>query len=278
MRKTGFEDLEDDEALDASVNSFLDVVDDIDEGHEEEIEAKLSEVEKRLQVVSLYRLLLREPLFDHSTHADAAALVEKRVRAFVRADMMTFLGMATERPKAQASGESFSDEEMVALKKLAGKLLGNAAARNEDAPVAKKKPEEPKTTVKRRSAANAVDGVRPPLAVTAAKKLEKPTPPQPKDDGKDKTLAVFDATETKNGRLVKNGNSVVDKRVKGRLVRQYVQDGEVVAEKDITPQVKPKNGAPPLSKGQLENVLQQQAYASLSAIDRQVSKAMQGKE
>ncbi|MBA3354286.1 MAG: hypothetical protein H0U23_17985 [Blastocatellia bacterium] len=123
------------EALDSSrladrILGNLEIVDD------DESEDYMGEVDKRLEVTSYYRELLRGSLFE--ANSEAARIVEKEVKKYVRERVEILLGIKTVTEKVTAPAPlPFDEQEVTALKMLASKLIGNPALASE------RKPQEP---------------------------------------------------------------------------------------------------------------------------------------
>ena len=143
--------------------------------------AEMSEVEKRLEVASYYRLLLNDSLFTDKTAA--SVMVENEIRGFIR-DRLAYLLNIKQEPKAAVPVElPFSKEELAALTWLASKVIANPKLKTEvaavkptaQAPVEKRIPtikKVPASTSKVRPAHNPVLSSAPPTPT--------PTPEQPK--------------------------------------------------------------------------------------------------
>lgn len=85
-----------------------------------EEDEQLSEVERRLEIASFYRLLLNDRLFESEN--PAAHAVEKEIRTYIRARLEVLVGMRSEASVQTPSANPFSAEETVILKSIAAKL------------------------------------------------------------------------------------------------------------------------------------------------------------
>lgn len=85
----------------------------------EEVDEHFSEVEKRLETAQYYRMLLNDTLFSNAS--EAARVVEREIRDFVRTRLHVLLGLKNEVSPVKSM---FSDEEVAALKALAAKVMG----------------------------------------------------------------------------------------------------------------------------------------------------------
>lgn len=103
---------------------------------DEDVDAQMSEVEKRLEMAQYYRLLLNESLFDSPSSPDVAERVENEIREFVRSRMSVLVGVGTEQPKqVQLMSKEEADllrqlanpEVVRVMKELAAKLLKKPA-------------------------------------------------------------------------------------------------------------------------------------------------------
>jgi len=95
-------------------------------------EAEMSEVEKRLEVASYYRLLLNDSLFTDKT--PASVMVENEIRGFIR-DRLAYLLNIKQEVKATPVELPFSQEELAALTWLASKVIANPKLKTEVATV-----------------------------------------------------------------------------------------------------------------------------------------------
>lgn len=80
----------------------------------------LSEVENRIELASMYKLLLSQSMF--TTVTPHTRIVEKEVRDFIKNRLAVLLGIQPDSPVGTSSG-AFSSEEVTALKAVASKLL-----------------------------------------------------------------------------------------------------------------------------------------------------------
>jgi hypothetical protein len=231
----------------------------VDEDAEDaEIEDLGEDVERRLEVASLFKTLLQGRLFDESTNA--AKFVEKRVKAFVKSELKALIGMGQPmRPTVEAD---FSAEEVGALKAVAAKVLNKgavpAAPAAPVAPQLRSRPIPSTPTVAPRPATPTSKAPPPkPAAKPApAKPAAKPTQAPPSS----KKTAVVSEYVTEEGERVR------DLRRAGRLIKQYFnKEGKLIKEKDVTPQARPRNGIPPPTPQALQAISHQQAVASVSA-------------
>jgi hypothetical protein len=125
----------------------------------DELDAQMSEVERRLEKAQYYRVLISQSLFE--VDSDVGAEVEAEVREFVRNRMSVLVGASPERTAA----ESFSTEEIRVLKEVASKLSKNAKLM----PEAKEPPR-----------VNPVKNVAPPAVQSAPAPISRPvTKPAP---------------------------------------------------------------------------------------------------
>lgn len=116
----------DDEAV---ASAAATVVDDLTQGipdtTPESIDEHMSEVEKRLEVASYYRMLLNDSLFTDATAAGRT--VEAEVRAFIRERLAVLLNIKPARPEPVEVKSPFSDVQIQALQALANKVIGKPA-------------------------------------------------------------------------------------------------------------------------------------------------------
>ncbi len=121
---------EDDEQQTSDAEQFAAVADRAvaqtfgNESEDEDDQSYMSEVDKRLEITTYYRELLRGSLFDQAT--EASQIVEREVRNFVRRRLETLLGIRPEEvvPQKPAAVElPFSKEQITALQLFANRLI-----------------------------------------------------------------------------------------------------------------------------------------------------------
>lgn len=221
-----------DSPTDQRVDSLLENLDSGDSQVEDE---KLDEdVELRLEVASLYRLLLRGDLFADTSNSQAAAMVERHVRAFVKSQLKILLGIGSAQaaaPVAEVKSQ-FSDDEVTALKAVAAKITGKPAILTQPA---KAQPSLKKTEVPKEAR------VEPRKLAPVDNRAAKPQP--------------------------KAGKPEAPKKKPGRVIKEYVNDrGEVVERMDATPQVQVPGMIPMPSPQHMAAIQEQQAIASVAGL------------
>ncbi len=141
----------------------------------------MSEVDRRFEIASHYRELLRAPLFRGG--GDAAGIVEDEVRGFVRERLETLMGMREERRPVEVvvAPKDFDPDELQALKAVARKLLD----RNPAAPVVVPAPVKADPSVQPAAApvappvAPQVHSRQPPASTTPPVRPRRGRPPGP---------------------------------------------------------------------------------------------------
>jgi hypothetical protein len=118
-----FKNLDDDEYTEEDKWGVQDVINEIEDSPEPEAEESedfgdLSEVEIRLEEANCLKALLNNSLFEEPL-SPIAKRVERKIRAFIHAELKVLLGINTIKPEVKL----FSDDELSVLKALAGKAL-----------------------------------------------------------------------------------------------------------------------------------------------------------
>lgn len=127
----------------------------------------MGEVDRRLEVASYYRTLLRASLFTAAT--PSSRVVEREVRAFVKERLEILLSIRSEvKAPVQVVQRDFDDAEVAALKMVAARLIGKVSAAPQVAPAA-----SPPAQV-----APAVAPVPPPSAPATPKASPPPAAPK----------------------------------------------------------------------------------------------------
>lgn len=214
--------------LDSLVESFAETP--------QEDERLDEDVELRLEVASLYRLLLRGDLFSDTSNSEAATMVERRVRAFVKSELKTLLGIGgtLQQPQVAEAKPQFTEDEVTALKAVAAKITGKPAILNQPT---KTQPSLKKTEVPQ---GTKVEPRR--LVPVETKSTIAKNPPKPQ-----KTEQT--------------------KKKPGRVVKEYVNtSGQVVEKRDVTPQTVVPGMIPQPTPQQLSAIMEQQAMASVAGM------------
>ena len=131
---TEFEQETDSEDLDSSDLEVEIPAEEEEETQEEgesdaELDNYMSEVDKRLEVASFYRALLKNPLFNGvRDKGSAATVVEKEVRAFCRSRLAVLMGLKPETSAITTvvTSSPFTPEQTEALVAVANKLIANS--------------------------------------------------------------------------------------------------------------------------------------------------------
>ena len=102
------------------VNQFIEEVIEAEESEEEDFEAVLADANLRIELATLYKMIMNHDLFD-GTDADPRAIetVTRGIRKFAREQMEIMLGMRQEVQKESVVSSPFNDLEVDILKKLA---------------------------------------------------------------------------------------------------------------------------------------------------------------
>lgn len=200
----------------------------------DEDEQLMAKAEKRLEIANYYKSLLQNSLFDIPD--EAAQRVESEVRAFVRSRLEVLLGMRAEKPVVQQAAQ-FTKDEVMALKKLAEKLIGQPKLLDNT-------PKAKPVQVKAVPVPNKVKAPEAPkLPKKEEVKAEPPTPPK------------APLPKAKPGRPSRKTKTVFNPKT-----------GEEV-EIDAREQVKNPAALPILTPQQQEIISQQQAQMAISRVD-----------
>ena len=258
-----------DDAVDEVLSSVEDSS-ETDEAREDAEDVALSEVEARIEVVSLYKLLLTGSFFE--VDSSAARIVTKRLRKFVREEVETLLGMrsTTEAPGARLP---FTPHQIEVLGRIADKVLQKDGIVPPPAPVLLSRSEsvtpqqalvskaEPPSLAKRPAAAPtakpraaAAPAAAPKRAPATPKRVRQPSAPTIKE------VTTKDIPEAQ--KIFRKDSTAAN----GRLIQEYVDaQGKSLGEKDATPQVRPPDAIPMPPPSAMFAITQTQAMQSLAA-------------
>lgn len=215
-----------------------------------DLEARMAEMDRKIDVINHYRIILNDRIFE--SESDAAILVENEIKSFVQNQIEVFLG---HRPGGQGivgtptvtSSPLFSSEEVHLLRDLAAipaehipalkafvasvykKSQGHAAA-----------PEGPKTP--QAPAPPQIKRVQADIAAAPAVKPASAPAPAPTPQRVQRPLRRIGApTSLSSGRLGGN-RPPADPVIKRRYVEVETVDGTGTRKMDVTGQVRPAAG------------------------------------
>lgn len=154
-------------------HDFGGMADDGSQDEEEDYESVLADANLRIELATLYKLIMNHDLFD-GVDVDARAIdtVHREIRKFARERMEIMLGMRQETPKEAIVSSPFNDLEVVVLKKLASTYSKGATETAEAS-----KPQPVAKAIARREGLNTISAPRAPAPT---KKLSsKPLSQQP---------------------------------------------------------------------------------------------------
>ena len=230
-----------------------------------------TEVDRRFDIAYCYRLLLQQPLFDEGL--SASEIVEEEIRAFVRQRLEVLMGVTSDLNEVAFT--TFSQEEIVALKALAGKILGNqggeekktktkssetqqqvTAPRHNIHPANKKK----KTTLEGKGA----------QSVVANNLNKKKSTDSPK---KENNLELGELASDQ--KTYYEGQIIEENGQKFKIKIQEIEGNKYVLKQNITGQVGSPNRIAMPSSYQLEQISRQQAIDSLKNLDPLAATAVQ---
>jgi hypothetical protein len=233
-----------------------------------DLDDQLEDVEKRLEVAGLYRLLLKDRIFEEDSAA--ARQVEGRIRRFVKDELKSLLGLAQPTAIAPPHLSSLTPERIQALVQLADKVLEKTAAGSSS-------PSPGLRHVPQQAAPQAVRTIKPnvaqPQPPVAAKKAPQPATP-PANPGaltarqpKRRQKKVFQEQALGEDKAVTVGQG------NGRIVKEYFdKDGKSLGTRDVTPQVRsPTSLGMPQTSTQFSQIVEQQAMQSVMAAGASVS-------
>lgn len=242
------------------------VVSAIDNDDLDDLDDQLEDVEKRLEVASLYRLLLKDRLFD--LESPAARQVENRIRRFVKTELKVLLGL---QAPANAVKLPFTEDQLSALIHLADKVLGrssaeaapsstnNAVRRVESAPPAQavRQVRQPAPVVRQQPVAPK----RP--APTPAPRQASPAPAAPGPKRRNKAPVVVKEQQISAD---SRDTAVTQIETNGRTTREYKDaEGRSMGKRDMTPQVRPSTALAMPTPDQMHSITSQQAMQSVMA-------------
>lgn len=234
-----------------------------------------SEVDRRFDMAYCYRLLLKQSFFEDDT--SASEIVESEIRAFIRQRLEVLMGVTADLN--EVAGSKFTHEEIVALKALAGKVLGQTQA-----------PEKKKTTTKF-TESNTIEKERRPkrrntAVVTAndpesfrgAVKAESPSGSKPNSYPQSESVAPSSAPKGELATDHKNyyeGQIIEENGQKFKIKIQEIEGNKYVLKQNITGQVGSPNRIAMPTSFQLEQISRQQAIDSLQNLDPLAATAVQ---
>lgn len=171
------------------------------EESEEDFEAVLADANLRIELATLYKMIMNHDLFE-GTDADPRAIdtVTRGIRKFAREQMEIMLGMRRDATKEAIVSSPFNDLEVVVLKKLASTYSKGATETAEAA-----RPQPAAKAISRREGLNTIGG--------GAKPASRPNPVAPK--------------------------AALTAKPKAPLQRQAKEAAPVISEEDYTPLTKP---------------------------------------
>lgn len=232
-----------------------DVVDSIDAQRqdEERFDEQMDEADKRLEVASYYRILLRGALFDDES--EAALSVQREVRGFIKTRLEVLLGMRTEKA-AVPTKQPFTEEQLEALKALANRVLKKPEL------VAVKDAPKPEPTLRK---ASATQNAAPDLKKVQTAPVLKQAQAKKQSPKSTKTASAYKAPvgvrpERVTAPLI--DPSTGEKKINPNTGKPFM--------KDVTPQVLPPPGTPgyipTMSKQQFEAFTASQAQVAVSKV------------
>lgn len=246
---------------DAAAQAVVDALDDDD------IDDELSEAEKRLAKAAYYKAIVRGGVIEDDGTSQAAE-VNAEARIWGRQQMAKLLGIAKPEAVAAPAASQFTDNEVVALKKLAGFALAKMGELPNDpvvkkveapkTPTVKKVAAQPQTDLRGKPAPAAPTKPTPGPGKTVAGKKGKPPKVKPGangaiDYGSIPSKTPFTDTDGNIYKFVDNPN--YDPERKGSKPRTKLK---------VTNQVRATGAFPTPNKQQMEALSQQQSIDTVN--------------
>jgi hypothetical protein len=233
----------------------------------------MTEVDKRIEVTNYYRELLRSPLFGVST--EAARIVERKVRLFVKEQLEILLGMRRpDEPAVKVPPPPplpFSELQVTALQVWANKLL----SKPEVAPAAPPpKPEPQVRTVAppaQKPVAPVVNRPAPAAPSATAKKPPTKSPVKPAAKAPSTKAEPKQETKKKQPQKTKEPDPAIDTEGLPPGMK-WIEDPDTGERRAISikqGQVKPKHMRTALTPAELAAATAQQAHQALAAASTQ---------
>lgn len=228
------------------------------------------DLEMRLAVAGLYRVLLSAELFDQAS--PAAATVKRRVRGFIKDELSTLLGVGKRsEPVSLSPAASLTEDEVRILKAIVNKTRSGAFTAGATSAVAATVPAQVQA---RPAAVQAVPAPKPAaLPPQLRPQPPKPAPPKPQPPAAKPAAQAPKPAPTappKGVQLLARegtevpGEEIITFRRAGRKIRQWKKGGRVVQEHDITEQVRPAAALPMPDPQMMFIISQQQASDSVN--------------
>jgi ribosomal protein S8E len=214
------------------------------------IDSGLSEVEKRLELASYYRLLLEDSIFDNQS--ESAQKVNAEIRDFVRGRLEVLVGLRQEVTAPVVVESPFTPEEITALKAVADKVLKIPdIVKHEPAVPALKKVNAPTAPAKLTKPEPRRGPGRPSQESTDVKPSTQPEP----------TKNAHNSTQAKPKALPEGIKESVDGRKFKRVTLPTGEEFDI----EVTPQAKSKFAAPTPNKQQMEMISEIQANQAIQS-------------
>jgi hypothetical protein len=250
---------------------------------------ELADVDLRLETADYYRAILNHTFFD--TSSQAAEIVDREVRAFIRERLEVLLGLRSPRTPEVAE-LPFSEDEVDALHLLASKVMRNNGLLSSSesktslvkkmptpAPAPRHEVARPKPQVKK---------VAPPAPAPSTKPKPKVRPPEPKkvqaaqpQQAKKATAPAKPLPNAESQTFVSNitgqevtlieGETIVENGRKYLVVRN---DMGTLYRKDISGQVIPQGMMQQMTPQQMSMMSERHANDTLARIDQTTGMAI----
>lgn len=163
------------ELVDTPEQTFLDEVLHEEES-EEESESFEADANLRIELATLYKMIMNHDLFaDTDADPRAVEVVTRGIRKFAREQVEIMLGMRSVAPKTAIVSSPFNDIEVMVLKKLASTYSKGATETAEA-----NKPQPAAKAIARREGLNAIGTTKPvtkPVAPAKKALVQKPQAP-----------------------------------------------------------------------------------------------------
>jgi hypothetical protein len=262
----------DEEADDAAEDVVASLDEEVTQDDLEDDSSLESDVQRRLEVASLYKTLLSDSFF--TKDSEAARIVTKRLRRFVTAELKALLGMGAP-PQAESA---FTPAQTDALRRIADKVLEKDGLSPATTTPASPQPalrqvEQPREVAlrKRSVPATAPMAKAEPAPKPAARPVAQVAKPSPKTTTKGGPVGPTKAKVkvTQVNKDAGDGEKKIFRKEEvtenNRLVQKYIDEkgrplgSESVAVRDVTPQVRPPDALPMPSPHHIGTIMESQS-------------------
>lgn len=217
----------------------------------------LLDVDKRFDLAYCYRTLLKQSLFSAPT--EASNTVQNEIRGFIRHRLGVLMGVSEDN----TYGQTFSKQELLALKALATKIISNSELAEEPTPQSTEVPKQ--ATVQANSTPSKKEPKKKLKKEVSKKQKAEFEPPLESEPYLPETAAYQapEGTLASDGKYYHEGQVIEEDGQKFRIKIQEVEGKKYVLRQNVTPQAIPSNRMPMPNASQMEQLSRQQALDSL---------------